>query len=308
MNFLVTGAWRDAKEHLNQIEKMGHTVRFLQYEKENLPCDYSWVEGVIGNGLFLFHPIEKFSQLRYIQLTSAGYDRVPMDYIKERDIKVYNAKDVYSIPMAEWAIMNVLELYKNAYLFFKKQEKKVWEKDSSLLELTDKKVCIVGYGSVGREVAKRFSAFGTEIIAVNRSEVNDKNVKQWIPLGMIDEILPEADIIILCIALTEETKNLINHARLSKMKDESVIVNISRGSIIDEASLCQYLRSGKFRGVALDVFSQEPLLEENEFWHEPRVLISPHNSFVGDKVKDRMYRIICENLVAWKSRQKGETL
>lgn len=308
MNLLVTGAWRDAKEHLNQIEKMGHTVRFVQYEKEDLPCDYDWVEGVIGNGVFLYHPIEKFSRLKYIQLTSAGYDRVPMEYIKEQNIKIYNAKGVYSIPMAEWVIMNVLEIYKNAYFFFKKQENKVWEKDSSLLELTDKKVCIVGYGSVGREVAKRFLAFGTEIIAVNRSKVNDPNVKQWIPLNMIDEILPKVDILVLCIALTKETQNLLNQARLGEMKDESVIVNISRGSIINEASLCQYLRAGKFRGVALDVFCQEPLLEENELWQEPRVIISPHNSFVGDKVKDRMRKVIYKNLTEWKNRQEGATI
>lgn len=296
MNLLVTSAWKEAKEYLSEIEEMGHTVKFLQYEKDSLPCEYDWVEGVICNGLFLYHPIERFSKLKYIQLTSAGYDRVPIEYIKRHDIRIYNAYGVYSIPMAEWVVLSVLEIYKNAYLFFEKQQKGIWKKDPSLLELTDKKVCFIGYGSVGRETAKRFAAFGTENIAVNRSKVNDKNIQQWIPLDKIDEILPKVDIIILCIALTEETKNLIDNTRLSKMKDDSVIVNCSRGSIVNEEALCQYLRKGKFRGVALDVFNQEPLVEENELWREPRVIISPHNSFVGDKVKDRMYNVIYNNL------------
>ena len=174
--------------------------------------------------------------------------------------------------------------------------------------MTDKIVCIIGYGSVGSEIAKRFAAFGAKNIAVNRSEVHDTNIQQWIPLEKIDEILPEADVIILCIALTEETRNLIEKTRLGKMKDGSVIVNCSRGSVIDEKALCQYLRQGKFRGVALDVFCQEPLLKQNELWREPRVIISPHNSFVGDKVKDRMYKVIYRNLAEWKNRQEGATI
>lgn len=308
MNLLVTGAWKNAKEYLNRIEEIGNNIEFLQYETEELPCDYAWAEGVICNGLFLHHPIERFTHLKYIQLTSAGFDRVPMKYIKKQGITVRNARGVYSIPMAEWAVLSVLEIYKNSYLFFEKQQKRIWEKDVSLLELTNKTVCIVGYGSVGSEIAKRFTAFGTKNIAVNRSEVHDTNIQQWIPLEKIDEIFPEADIIILSIALTEETRNLIGKTRLGKMKEGSVIVNCSRGSVIDEKALCQYLRQGKFRGVALDVFCQEPLSKENELWRESGVLISPHNSFVGDKVQDRMYEVIYKNLAEWENRQEGATI
>ena len=165
-----------------------------------------------------------------------------------------------------------MEIYKNAYVFFEKQKKKTWEKDFSLLELTEKKVCIVGYGSVGRETAKRFSAFGAEIIAVNRSKIEDQVVNRWIPLKKIDEILPEVDIIILCIALTGETMNLINSVRLDKMKDGSVLVNISRGNIIERKALRKFLKKEKFRGVALDVFDEEPLSKDSDLWETPKVL------------------------------------
>ena len=94
MNLLITGAWQQAREHISEIEAMGHTVVFMQQEKDDLPCDASWVEGVICNGLFLYHPIEDFSSLKWIQLTSAGYDRVPMEYVRERGIAIYNARAV----------------------------------------------------------------------------------------------------------------------------------------------------------------------------------------------------------------------
>lgn len=92
MNLLITGAWSDALQHIKEIENMGHSVFFLQYEKDKLPCDYQEVDGVICNGLFLYHRIEEFTNLKYIQLTSAGFDRVPIDYIQKHKIVINNAR------------------------------------------------------------------------------------------------------------------------------------------------------------------------------------------------------------------------
>ena len=87
MNLLVTGAWQGAKDGIEQLKMLGHQVQFLQFEKDELPCSYEWVEGVICNGLFLSHPIERFTHLKYIQLTSAGFDRVDMQYVKRHNIE-----------------------------------------------------------------------------------------------------------------------------------------------------------------------------------------------------------------------------
>lgn len=296
MNLLVTGAWNHAQDHLEQIRQMGHDIRFLQYEKDDLPCTYDWVEGVICNGLFCHHSIEKFTRLRYIQLTSAGYDRVPMSYIREKGISVFNARGVYSIPMAEWAVMSILEIYKNAYGFYRKQQQKAWEKDRSLLELAGKRAAIIGYGSVGRETAKRLAVFDVEITAVNRSRIEDDRIRNWIPLNRIDQALKQADIVILCIALTEETRNLLNADRLHGMKQGSVLVNMARGALLDEKALVGCLKEGRLRGAALDVFEHEPLLAESELWETPGVIISPHNSFVGDGTGERMAEAIYSQL------------
>ena len=99
MRLLVTGAWQCTKEQLDVLRSQGHEIVFMQNEKDTLPINPCEVEGVICNGLFLYHEIEDFVNLRYIQLTSAGFDRVPMDYVSKKGIKIYNARGVYSIPM-----------------------------------------------------------------------------------------------------------------------------------------------------------------------------------------------------------------
>ena len=111
MRLLITGAWQNARDFFPELEKR-HEILFLQQERDPLPCDPSWVEGVVCNGLFLYHPIESFPNLRYIQLTSAGYDRIPMETVREKGIEIHNARGVYSVPMAEFVLASVLERYK----------------------------------------------------------------------------------------------------------------------------------------------------------------------------------------------------
>lgn len=294
---LLTGAYQYTEEQLHMIEKMGWKVTFVKNELEPIGIPTDQFDAVICNGLFLHNDIAEFKKLKMVQSTSAGMDRLPIEYMEKHHIMYYNAKGVYSIPMAEWAVMSILEICKNAHGFFRKRQEHTWEKDRSLLELTGKKVCIIGYGDVGHETAKRLAAFGTEITAVNRSRVEEDSViSRWLPLDRLDEALPEADIVILCIALTEETRGLLNVDRMRLMKQEGILVNVARGALIDEKALTSCLKEGKLRGTALDVFETEPLSAESELWEIPGVIISPHNSFVGDHVRERMFDLICENL------------
>ena len=167
MRLLITGAWKEAEKFISQLEGYGHRVIFMQQEADRLPCEPSWAEGVVCNGLFLHHEIEAFTNLKYIQLTSAGLDRVPVEYIRKHKIALNNARGVYSIPMAEFAVCGVLQIYKKAALFRENQKTHLWEKHRDLLELYGKNVMIIGCGSVGTECAKRFSAFGCRIIGID---------------------------------------------------------------------------------------------------------------------------------------------
>ena len=294
MNLLITGAWQQAKEYIPTIESKGHQVQFLQFERDELPCEYEWVEGIIGNGIFLSHPIEKFVNLKYIQLTSAGFDRVPMDYVKEHGIEIYNARGVYSVPMAEFAVAGVMELYKKMRFFYENQKKHNWEKHRGLLELFGKTVVIVGCGDVGTECAKRFRAFGCTVIGVNRTVRKNEVFDRIVPLTDIETVLPEADLVVLTVALTEETRHLMNAERLKLLKSSTVIVNIARGRVVDTNALIDCLPN--LGGAVLDVFEEEPLNTASPLWDMENVIITPHNSFAGDGNDNRMRDEICSNL------------
>ena len=295
MNLLITGAWQQAKDYIAEIQKQGHSVAFLQYEKDSLPCDYDWVEGIIGNGIFLHHSIEKFKNLKYIQLTSAGFDRVPMDYVNEKQIAIYNSRGVYSIPMAEFAIGGVLQLYKQAKFFHKNQKEHLWEKHRGIMELFGRTVCIVGCGSVGTECAKRFSAFGCKVVGVDKYPHENPWYERMVGLEEFESELTKADVFVMTVPLTEETNKLVNEITLSMMKEGAVLVNIARGAVVDEQALVKALEE-KLGGAVLDVFEEEPLSEISPLWDLEQVILTPHNSFVGDGNAKRLADVIMGNL------------
>ena len=283
MNLLITGAWNDAQAHIQSIKDSGHSVCFLQQEADPLPCPSEWVEGVICNGLFLHHPLESFPNLRYIQLTSAGYDRVPMDDVLSKGIEIHNARGVYSVPMAEFVLASVLERYKKLSVFRLQQKDRVWQKHRDLLELAGKRVVIVGCGDVGRECAKRFRAFDATVIGMNRTVRAIEGFDAVFDLDHLDQELLTADIAVVTIALSKETVGIVKALLL---RPDAMLVNISRGGTVDLTDArCELL---------LDVFEQEPLDAQDELWE--RAVITPHNSFVGEGNRQRLRSVIYANL------------
>ena len=298
MKLLITGAWNASKEQLREIESLGHEIVWLQQEQQMIPVPYEQIDGVICNGLFLYHPIEKFSSLKYIQLTSAGYDRVPVAYARDNGICVYNARGVYSIPMAEFALCGVLQLYKQSRVFTQRQEKCRWEKCRNLLELAGKNVCIVGCGSVGSACAKRFDAFDCSVTGIDILPREDRYFDRILQMEQLDEVLPDADIVVLTLPLTEETYHIIDEIRLGRMKQGAILVNIARGAIIDTQALTTALET-HLGGAVLDVFEEEPLSGESLLWQMDNVILTPHNSFVGEGNGQRLWQLIQKNLKEW---------
>lgn len=296
MKLLLTGAFKYNEEQLNTIRSIGYEITFVQDERVPLDIDVTNFEAVVCNNLFVYNDITKFKNLKFIQLTSAGLDRVPLDYIKKKEIKIFNAKGVYSVPMAEWVVLKILEIYKRSKQFYKNQNEHKWDKQRDLLELTDKTATIIGFGSIGSEVAKRLKAFDVNVIGVGRRKTESNLIDEYYSIEDIDEVLKKSDIIILTLPLTIETRYLIDKHTIANMKDKSVLVNISRGGIIDEVALIEAIKEEKFLGVALDVFEDEPLSKDNQLWDFENVIITPHNSFVSDKVDERLFDLIIKNL------------
>lgn len=295
MNILVTGAWKCTEEDLNTIAAMGHQVVFMQQEREALPVEPAWVEGMICNGLFLHHDISLFPNLRFIQLTSAGFDRVPMDEVNRRGIRICNARGVYGIPMAEFAVSGVLQLYKQSRFFTENQKNHGWNKHRGLMELWGKQVAIVGCGNIGQECAKRFAAFDCRVVGVDIFEGELPNISKIYHISRLPEVLPDSDVVVLTLPLTEQTKHLFGGDAFAAMKQGAVLVNIARGGVVDTQALIHALQT-RLGGAVLDVFEEEPLSEDSPLWDMDNVIVTPHNSFVGQGNNDRLSRIIFDNI------------
>lgn len=293
MNVLVTGAFQLNSGEREQLEAAGHKVFVHGDERAPVDCPERY-EAVVCNGLFLYNPIENFTNLRLIQLTSAGLDRVPLDDIRAHDIELHNAAGVYSVPMAEFAVCGILQLYKQSRFFAKNQAQHKWEKHRGLLELSGKRVCILGCGDVGREIAKRLKAFGCRIAGVNRTARVLPDFDEVLPLDKLPETAAACDILVCCIALSPETRGIVSREIFDRLPAGAIFVNIARGALADEAALTKWLQSG---GCAvLDVFAEEPLPESSPLWDMENVLLTSHNSFVGEGNRARLWRCIQEAL------------
>ena len=293
MNILVTGAFQLNSDERKQLESAGHKVFIHGNERAPVDCPERY-EAVVCNGLFLYNPIERFTSLRVIQLTSAGLDRVPLDDIRARGIALHNAAGVYSVPMAEFAVCGILQLYKQSRFFTANQMQHRWEKHRGLLELSGKRVCILGCGDVGCEIAKRLHAFGCHITGVNRTVRNLPDFDEVLPLDKLAEAASACDILVCCIALTPKTRGIVSAEIFGLLHDGAMFVNVARGALTDEAALTKWLQNG---GCAvLDVFEEEPLPESSPLWEMENVILTPHSSFVGEGNRERLITLIMKNI------------
>lgn len=297
MKAIVTGALQPTSDDLAALEKLGLEVTVHPDERAPVadPEDY---EVAVCNNLFGFHNIDTFSNLKYIQLTAAGMDRVPLDRIREKGIELRNAAGVYSIPMAEFALWGVLELYKQGRFFAENQKLRRWEKHRNLRELSGRTVLIVGCGSVGSQCARRFSAFGCRCLGLARTGRQQESFEAVHPMDRLEELLPLADILVLALPLTEQTRHLLDGAMFARMKAGSILVNLARGPIVDTDALLDAL-SRNLSGAVVDVFETEPLPEDSPLWDAENLILTPHNSFVGEHNHTRMMETLIRNLTDW---------
>lgn len=293
---LLSGAAQLSAAQIDLLRQDGWQVLVLPRESDPMPDGGYQAEAIVGNRILDHHPLDRFTQLRIVQLTSAGIDQVSPEQLAARGIALYNAKDVYSIPIAEWVVLKILELYKNSLAFQRQQQQQLWQKQRQLLELAGRNALILGFGSIGQAVAQRLQAFGVTVTAAGRRTEKPSGCDAYVQLNEVDSVLPTCDLVICALPASPQTHHFLNHERLSRLPDHAVLVNVSRGSIIDETALLGLLAEGKFRGVALDVFETEPLPSGHPFWTIDRVLVTPHNSFLSDRNIECLFARIRANL------------
>jgi phosphoglycerate dehydrogenase-like enzyme len=241
---------------------------------------------------------EKGRRLRWIQLTTAGYDGITFHGVPDT-IAVTNAGHSHGPMVAEHAIMLLAALTRRLHFYAEPQSLHVFDRNIALplTTLEDSTVAILGYGGIGRETARRAKAFGTRVIAIARSARDDEFADAIVPSSQLHAVLAEADLLIVAAALTEETKGMIDARALAAMKPGGVLVNIARGGIVDTAALIDALKTGHLAGAGLDVTDPEPPPPDHPLWSCPNLIVTPHVSGLGSPaVRRRIGALVMENV------------
>lgn len=297
MNLLLTGCFKYSAEQLDAIKSLGYQVYYMESELyDELPLPANLVDVTVCNYLFTAKEYSDFTNLKLIQLVSAGIDRVPVEEIKARECKLCNARGVYGTPMAEWAIGRILECYKHFQSFNTSQKKREWNKDRDVREINGTKTAIIGAGNIGQEVAKRLSAFGSSVTGFDVVLGERLFFEKVVHINNLAAEIADYDIIVLTAPYTPETHHLVSDELLNSLRENAVLINIARGGLIDTEALIRVFKKRPDLYAALDVFEEEPLALESPLWELPNIALSPHNSFVSNGNNERMFEVIYSNL------------
>ena len=243
-------------------------------------------------------------KLRWIHSPAAAVHQLIFPELVNSDVILTNSSQVHGPVVAEHVIALLFALAKRLPDAVRLQQKHSWGQETMWRgrprprELAGATLGLVGIGSIGREVAKRASALGMRVVATREhpEKGSPDNVEQIFPTSQIDALLFQSDYVILAAPLTSTTRNLMNSARFEKMKAEACVINVSRGPLVDQAALARALREKKIGGAALDVFDQEPLPSDSQLWDLENLLITPHTAAMTEKLWERHYKLIAENL------------
>lgn len=255
----------------------------------------------------LDHVVSRAPALEWIHSFSAGIDRVATPIVRARDLTVTNARGVFSRPIAEYVVMMCLAIARRLPQLIELQRERTWQPLRGT-ELASLSVGIIGYGSIGSEIARLLAPFGSPVIATRRRPERgsgDLPNVELLAVDHIDDLLRRSDIVVVAAPLTDQTAGLIGAPQLQEMREDAWLINISRGRLVDELALARALEAGWIGGAVLDVFNEEPLPSDSPLHRVPNLIITPHTSWSSDRVVDRSLSLFVENLERFVS---GEPL
>ena len=270
------------------------------FNNQSLKDDLKFVDGILLRTSELGEDIlSHCTNLKIISRHGVGYDNVDIDYLNRNKIALGITSTSNAVSVAEHVMSFFIYLTKNLSLSDSLVKQGNFERKSELpnfFELYKKKVLIVGFGRIGKEVAKRCQGFDMNVYVYDPF-LDSTIIKEYncIPIGK-NEGLALADFVTVHLPLNENTKNFISKTELSLMKKNSVIVNTSRGGIIDENSLYEALSSKLIKGAGMDVFESEPPSSDHPFFNLDNILLTPHNAALTLECRERMSLEASENI------------
>jgi phosphoglycerate dehydrogenase-like enzyme len=242
-------------------------------------------------------------QLRWMHATAAGVDQLCYPEMQRHPLVLTNASTVMAEPVAEHCMALILALAKRIPSAMRYQQEKFWaqieitQETPAVLELQDSVLGLVGLGGIGQELVKRARAFGMRVVAVKRDpSTGGEWADRVLPPASLHEMLSEADFVVLAAPHTGATKRLMGPAEFAAMKRSAYLINVARGTLVDDAALLDALCSGRIAGAAADVFDPEPLPPESPLWAAPNMLITPHTAASTSLLWKRQAELLEDNI------------
>ena len=270
-------------------------------------------EAYVGFGIprLLFLEAKK---LRWVHSAAAGVGSALYPEMLASDVVLTNSAGIHAIPIAEYVVAGVLHFLRGLDFVLDQQRRGEWNKapfvslDAPLREMDSVRALIVGVGGIGGETARRLSALGARCTGVRRrvSAGVPDGFERVIGLDQLDAALPDHDVIVLAVPMTNETRGLLTAERLDRLSPSTIVVNVARGALIDEDAIAERLRDGRIRGAVLDVFRHEPLAADSPLWQLRSALVSPHISPVSPgRFWPRQLDLLLEN---WRRYVRGDAM
>ncbi len=283
-------------QHLEQIRSTSDRVELLRFDSpgealEGMP-EVDVVLGNVGRDL-----LERASNLRWVQTSGAGVDWLYPEFV-DSDVILTSAKGMVGVHLAEHAMALLLGLTRGIATAIRTQ---TWDQRMPIRnaswELIDRTIGIVGLGGTGRDLAQRAHGFGMRVVAVDpeQVEVPDSVEACW-PMEQFHPLLQQSDVVAICAPLTAETRGMFDRTAFRQMRRDALLINVTRGKIVDEDALMEALEQGLIGGAGLDVTPQEPLPEDHPLWSMPNVIVTPHTAGGSPNRMDRLVDLFCENL------------
>lgn len=250
--------------------------------------------------------MEQCKNLRLICVSATGYNVVDVAAAKELGIAVCNVPAYGTQMVAQFAIGLLLELCHHSWEHSQSVHNGDWERcpdfcywNRPIIELNGKTIGIIGFGNIGRQVGRIAKALGMRVLATgSRPCAEGLEIAEYVDL---DTLLAQADVVSLHCPLFPQTQELINAENIAKMKDGVILINNSRGGVLDEQAVADALRSGKIGAAGVDVVSQEPIVGSNPLLSAPNCIITPHISWAATECRQRVIQITLDNIAAFLS-------
>jgi D-3-phosphoglycerate dehydrogenase len=273
----------EAMALLDARDDVEYTV-VTDFSEANLLANIDWVEAItIRDAPLPRSVIEAAEHLKVISRHGVGYNNIPIDLCTQRGIPVTLVGAANAVSVAEQTILLMLAAARSAIELDGAVRRGDFGARSRALgvELKGRTLVLVGYGRIGREVATRAAAFGMHVCVVDPHLISvDGDIER---IESLEAALPRADVVSLHVPLTDETRNMIGAHELALMPPGSILVNASRGGLVDEMSLLESVRSGHLRGAGLDTFAVEPVPDDSPLLAEPRIVLSPHSAALTEQ-------------------------